>query len=210
MTSSIEIRPATRNDLDAVERLKIKIFSSQPHSAMGQIPLEVQVKVGLALLDAMGDIPGQTVVAFDGSYLVGVTSFETVENSRLPKLKDFSILLPLGFWGILRLVFAAVISHYPSNPHEAYFHGLAVEPGYRRRGIAEHLLVLAEQQALSMRKDLVVIIISKENTASLTLVKKLGYHEVVEQPNFLRALFLGAPKFIRLEKQICPVPNDKT
>jgi GNAT superfamily N-acetyltransferase len=210
MTSSIKIRPAIQNDLEKVERLKIEIFSSQPHSVMGQLPLEIQVKVRLALLNATGNIPGQTVVAFDGTHLVGVVSFETLENLRLPKLKDFSILRPLGFWSILRLVFVTIISYYPSNLHEAYFHGLAVEPGYRRHGVAECLLIAAEQQALHMGKDLAVIMVSRENIASLKLVEKLGYREVVEQPNFLRTFFFGAPKFIRLEKQIVPGSSDKT
>jgi ribosomal protein S18 acetylase RimI-like enzyme len=210
MTSSIEIRLATRNDLDAVERLKIKIFSSQPHPAMGQLPLEVQVKVRLALNEATGNLPGQIFGAFDGSCLVGVTSFETAENLRFPKWKDFSILRPLGFWGILRLMFIVAISYYPSNPHEAYFHGTAIESEYRRRGIAEQLRMAAEQQALHMGKDLAVVIVSRENIASIKLAKKLGYHEVANRHNFLRPLFLGAPKFIRLEKQIVPRSSNRT
>jgi ribosomal protein S18 acetylase RimI-like enzyme len=210
MTSSIEIRPAAWNDLDAAERLKIKIFSSQPNSAMGQLPLEVQVKVRLALLQATGNIPGQTIVALDGTHLVGVTSFEVAENLKLPKLKDFMILRPLGFWSILRMLFVATVSYHPNNPREAYFHGLAVEPGYRRHGVAERLLLAAEQQALLIGKNLAVSIVSRANIASLKLVKKLGYCEMVEQPNFLRTFLLGVPKFIRLEKQIVPGSNDKT
>ena len=209
MTSSIEIRPATRNDLEAVERLKIKIFSSQPHSALGQTSLEVQVKVRVALNEATGDLPEQTFGAFDGSRLVGVISFETANNLRLPKLKDFRILLPLGLWGILRLLFVATISYYPSRPREAYFHGIAIEPDYRRRGIAERLSMAAEQQALRMGKDLAVVIVSHENNASLKLTERLGYHEVVHGHNFVHTFFLGGPKFIRLEKQIVRVLNGK-
>jgi GNAT superfamily N-acetyltransferase len=209
MTNSIEIRPATRNDLDAVERLKIKIFSSQPHSAMGQLPLEVQVKVRLALNDATGNLPGQIFVAFDGPRLVGVTSFEIAENLRFPKWKDFSILRPLGFQGILRLMFIVAISYYPSDPREAYFHGTAIEPEYRRRGIAEQLRMAAEQQALRMGKDLAAVIVFRENIASLKLAKKLGYCEVVNQRNFLRSLFFGTPKFIRLQKQLIPCSSGR-
>ena len=210
MTNTIEIRPATRNDLEAVERLKIKIFSSNSNSAMSQLPLEVQVKVRLALNEATGNLPEQVFVAFDGSRLVGVTSFETTANSRLPRWKNFSILWPLGFLGILRLLFVIATSYYPSDPREAYFYGTSIESDYRRRGIAKQLRMAAEKQAIRMGKDLAVVIVSHENIASLKLAKKLGYYEVARPRNFLRTLFLGSPKFIRLEKQIVPHSSNKT
>jgi ribosomal protein S18 acetylase RimI-like enzyme len=207
MTSHIEIRPLSAKDLEAVERLKIGIFSSQPHSAMGRLPLETQIQVRVALNKATGNLPEQTIGAFDGPRLVGVTSFETAENLRFPRWKDAAVLLPLGLFGILRLLFVASLSYYPSNPREAYLHGLAIDADYRRRGIAERLMTATEQQALHMGKDFAVIMISQKNTASLNLVKKLDYHEIIYQRNFLRTFFLGEPEFIRLEKQITPVSH---
>jgi len=205
MIDLIEIRPAAWKDLEAVERLKIRIFSSLPNSAMGRLPLETQLKVRLALNKATGNIPEQTMAAFDGARLVGVTSFETAENLRFPRLKDVAILSPLGLWGALRVWLVASLSYYPDQPREAYFHGIATESDYRHRGIAKRLMTAAEQQALHMGKDFAVVMVSRENTASINLMKKLGYHEVIYQRNILRTFFLGEPKFIRLEKQITPV-----
>ena len=80
MADSIEVRPATCNDLAALERLKVETFSSQRHSAMGQTSLEVQTRVRLALDEAIGSAPGRNMVALDESRLVGVVSFATAAD----------------------------------------------------------------------------------------------------------------------------------
>lgn len=208
MTDEIEVRPATRGDLEAVEWFNLKIFSSQSHSAMGRTPVEVQTRVRLALREATGNVPEQTCLAFDGPSLIGIISFETADNRKLPPLRDFWILRPLGLWGAVRLVVVALLSYYPSDPREAYFHGIGVDPAYRRQRVAERLQLAAEQQALRMGKDLAVVLISYQNTPSLNFARKVGFCEVPRRRHFLRTLFLGTPRYARLEKRLTPIPGN--
>lgn len=198
MNDMFEIRLATRDDLEAVEHLRIEIFSS----SLGQIPVDVQINVRRSLYEATDRLPEQTSVAFDGPDLIGATSFEIVENLKFPRLKDFSIFRPLGLRGALRLLFSATRSYYPSHPDEAYFYGTAIQPAYRGRGLAVRLRTVAEQQAIHMKKNLAVGLIARDNTSSLKLAKKLGFHEVPVQRNALLTFFLGPPQFIRIEKRL--------
>jgi ribosomal protein S18 acetylase RimI-like enzyme len=63
-------------------------------------------------------------------------------------------------------------------PNSYYICGLAVFPDYRQRGIATHLMQLAEQQAIAKGLPQVSLIVFEQNTRAKRLYDRLGYREI--------------------------------
>ena len=82
------------------------------------------------------------------------------------------------------------------NRH-AYIANLAVHPGYRRRGIAERLMMEAEARAREFGCRWVVLHVDERNVAGRRLYAKLGYRTVARQ-GWLEALVEGRGEGERL------------
>ncbi len=211
MKHNIEFRPGRPEDIEVVEELILRTFTSTFRPALGNIPLETQVRVQSSLRRARSKPMEEVIVALEGPTLVGVIMGKTAATSDRGQ---FSTLLralsPLGILGTLRylLVNLTTYTHYKPAPGELYSYGMAIAPAYRRRGIARALLQQVDEKARRAGKTMVCGFVVAQNTASRTLCQKVGYHEVSVQNKPLRGWVLGEPEVIRVEKPLSP-QNDK-
>lgn len=102
-----------------------------------------------------------------------------VAASLAPATADqWNALMIGGTTGVLvaeeggRMVGAVVAA---SDGWRAYIYHLAVEEGYRRRGIGQRLMGDAEQQLLSTGARHVFVAIHQDNTEGLALAGTMGY-----------------------------------
>jgi ribosomal protein S18 acetylase RimI-like enzyme len=72
-----------------------------------------------------------------------------------------------------RLVAAAVLTH---DGRKGWINRLAVDPVYRRRGLASLLIAEAERWFQEIGLEVFAALIEDENAASLALFDALGYH----------------------------------
>ncbi len=198
----MEIRPATLDDLEAVERLNLQVFASVSKGLMDHLPLETQVQTRINLRRASGDPVEGLLVVTDGDRLVGSIEVETREMSPRRGWAHLKALRPLGLlraWQVL--LTWAVVSYRPA-PHEAYLHGMVIDPAYRRQGLARRLTLAAEEQARRYGKSLTVALISPDNAPSLALIKRCGYHRSNHRLDILHRLIKRGQAFIRMEKSL--------
>lgn len=68
------------------------------------------------------------------------------------------------------------------EPDSYYVAGLAVEEGWRRRGIARHLMQMAEEKCRALKLNKLSLIVFEENKAAHDFYIRLGYREVMRKP----------------------------
>ncbi|WP_333609585.1 GNAT family N-acetyltransferase/peptidase C39 family protein [Arsukibacterium sp.] len=66
----------------------------------------------------------------------------------------------------------------------ARLYSIAVDPAFRQRGLAEKLLLAAEQQAADRRCALLRLEVRKDNVPAIKLYQKLQYHEFAVKHDF--------------------------
>lgn len=206
MEHDIQLRPGRLEDSEAVEELILRIFSSTFRPALGNVPLETQVRVQVGLRLTRRQPTEGMIVAMDGPNLAGVVMGNTAEMGRSPFVSRLRALSPLGILGTLRflLINLTVYTHYKPAPNEIYLYGLTIAPAYRRRGIGRALMQRIEETGQEAGKTVACGFIVAQNLASRALCQKLGYHESDVQKKPLRGWVLGEPEVVRVEKLISP------
>src|SRR4051794_10323875 len=142
----------------------------------------------LALLEAVWSRPGhaasyefcRVAVAEDGRLAGLVAGFPVREGDRLSRRFVSLTLRRLPPWrlpgtfGHLRAAGAAP----PPPPYDAYYvDALAVEPDFRRRGIAKHLLAIAESDAVTAGCSRVALDTGLHNAPARALYSAYGFRE---------------------------------
>jgi ribosomal protein S18 acetylase RimI-like enzyme len=205
----IEVRQATADDLEAVERLLHATFGGGPRGVLRGVPPELALAVRLALRRASPNPPGGLYVACDGPAVVGVVALETAETAAAPGLGALRHLRPLGLPAALRVLVRARATAYRPARDEAYLWGLAVAPLYRRRGLGADLLAAVEGAARRRGKRVARCVVARDNAASLALTRRWGFREIrppASPAAVLRRLTPGRPPVVYLEKALAPAP----
>lgn len=174
----MNIRPATKADLETVERLKLQAPSLHTTAALNGTGLEAQLQTQLNLWRTGRRSLQTLLVATDDDRVIGAIALDTVETAVAPRLTDLPALRPLGFRRTLRFLFTWLYSYRPQSVAEAYLREVIVEPVYRQHGIAVHLTQEAERLAQRLGKTVSAVLIDRSNKPSLNLIRKLGYREV--------------------------------
>ena len=79
---------------------------------------------------------------------------------------------PIGLRDDERLVAVVIATH---DSRKGWINRLAVDPGYRRQGLAVHLIRLCETHFQHLGIDVWAALIEDSNEASMALFRKAGY-----------------------------------
>jgi ribosomal protein S18 acetylase RimI-like enzyme len=198
---ALEIRPARRSDLGAIDRLLGETFGQTAGSAFGGASLAAQRRLRRVLRRLDPRPTDGLLVATDGAAIAGVIALETDGTATPLRSAARPALRLLGPVGGLRFLLAAWVARYRPAPAEAYLSCLAVAPSYRRRGLGERLLAAAEREAWRRGKTLLSLLVARDNRASLALCQKLGFRP--GRPTGWRRLRpFGRTGFIYLQKRL--------
>src|SRR4051794_18042366 len=168
----------------------------------------------LALLQAVWPRRGHAAsyefcsVAFDHDRPIGVLAgFPVREGDRLSRRFVTLTLVRLPPWRLpatfRHLHAAGGVS--PSPPLDAYYvDALAVDPEYRRLGIARRLLKLAEAEARRHGLDRIALDTGLHNAPARALYSTYGFREreIRRAPDDRTARALGGPGFVGYLKDV--------
>ena len=177
----MQIRPATFDDLETVERLRLQTFSVTDTSTLRRVPEAVQLDVRLKMWRLTEHVLKGLLVAWEGEQFVGTIAVGTGETTLRFAWPQLTVLRSLGVVPMMRYLAVWAMTHYEPAAEEAYLYGVVVDPAYRRRGAAADLTIAAEDLARRWGKRLALGFIHHSNTPSLHLIQKLGYHAVEPQ-----------------------------
>jgi ribosomal protein S18 acetylase RimI-like enzyme len=161
-----------------------------------------------ALLDAIYPRPGHAAsfelcrVAIEDGRLVGVVAgFPVLEGDRLARtFVRLSVpRLPVWAWPATLRHLRAAGRVSPTPPANAFYvDALAVDAGYRRRGIAKALLADAEQRARRAGLAGLALDTGLHNDAARALYLAYGFSErdVRRAPDARTARAIGGPGFV--------------
>jgi len=105
----------------------------------------------------------------------------------------------------LRAVWATTLLSYPrysSVSTEAYIERLVISPSFRRQGMAQRLLLAAEDLARDAGKKSVGLHVTVGNLGALRLYEAAGFVEVSRQRSFLTGWFLDIREWLYLKKEL--------
>ena len=168
----------------------------------------------LAMLEAVYGRRGHAAsferchVAVTGDRIVGlVAGFPVPEGDRLSRrfVKMTLRRMPPWHWPRTLRHLRAAGGLAPHPPLDAYYvDALAVDPGFRRRGIAHRLLQEAEQQARRTGMRRLALDTGLHNAPARALYEAYGFgeHEIRRAPDASTAQALGGPGFVAYLKAL--------
>ena len=170
----MEIRRATKHDLDAIDRLLTDTLWQEDQSVFGHLPFETQQRLRKALRRTTRDPAAGVLIVLDDTTVVGMLAVHTTEIDELPLRTTWRVVRLAGLIAALHFMVQALRRYRPRR-HEAYLFGLAVAPSHRRRGLAERLMVAGENYARQLGKPTAVGFIAHDNAASMAVSTNRGW-----------------------------------
>ena len=200
------VRLARSEDDQAIAALVVEGFLDKFRPVFGR-RMDRSVKImekWISLEHASGGVRSLVVEGYATAEIAGSVGIRT-EPSR----ED---ILARGLWraltrnlGFPRAVWATTLLSYPrysSVSTEAYIERLVISPSFRRQGMAQRLLLAAEDLARDADKKSVGLHVTGGNLGALRLYEAAGYVEVSRQRSFLTGWFLDISEWLYLKKEL--------
>jgi GNAT superfamily N-acetyltransferase len=198
----MEIRLATFSDLEAIERLRLQMFSHAVSAVLDGVHPETQLAVRLKLWQRTPALLQDVLVALDGEQIVGTITVLTKENVPRFHWAHLGILRALGVWQMVRYLALWRLTQYVPAPAEAYLYGIAVHPAYQRQGVASQLSLAAEEHARRLGKCMASAFIERKNFPSIKLAQKHRFQCAAPKRNGIRRVMTRDSMFVRCEKHL--------
>lgn len=207
--SDLRVRPATRDDLEAIAEILVEGFADKFRAAFGRrMDCAHRIVFRTLSTEAEGHRLGGLFVADYGGRVVGTIALRRREDPEAPFWPATAILFEeLGLLGGLRALFYLSLLDQPCRRNEAYISDVAVAAPMRRQGIGTALLLKAEEVARGWGKHAVVLDVSARNEPAIRLYRHLGYRQERRRTALLAGLLLGEACWLRLRKEL-PVRSD--
>jgi ribosomal protein S18 acetylase RimI-like enzyme len=198
------VRLARSEDDQAIAALVVEGFLDKFRPVFGR-RMDRSVKImekWISLEHASGGVRSLVVEGYANAEIAGSIGVRTA-----PSRED---VLARGLWrtltrnlGLLRAVWATTMLSYPrysSVSSEAYIERLVISPSFRRQGMAQRLLLAAEDLARDAGKKSVGLHVTGGNLGALRLYEAAGYVEVSRQRSILTGWFLDIREWLYLKK----------
>ncbi len=200
------VRLARSEDDQAIAALVVEGFLDKFRPVFGR-RMDRSVKImekWISLEHASGGVRSLVVEGYANAEIAGSIGVRTA-----PSRED---VLARGLWrtltrnlGLLRAVWATTLLSYPryaSVSSEAYIERLVISPSFRRQGMAQRLLLAAEDLARDAGKKSVGLHVTGGNLGALRLYEAAGYVEVSRQRSILTGWFLDIREWLYLKKKL--------
>ena len=143
------------------------------------------------------------LVAVADNQVIGTVTLRTWEmgsdNSGAAELAFHQVL---GTWGAMRSIFALSLLDHMIGRDEGYITDVAVLNPYRRRGVAQALLIRAEEDARFRRKRFLGLYVSAANQAARRLYLRVGFAEHHKRRSLLAGWLLRQRVWIYMRKDV--------
>src|SRR5215212_9332519 len=158
----------------------------------------------VVLEHASGGVTSLVIEGYGAGEIAGSVGVRTADSRE--------DVLARGLWrtlernlGLPRALWATTLLSYPrysSVSSEAYIERLVVSPDFRRQGMAQRLLLAAEDLARAAGKKSVGLHVTVGNLGALRLYEAAGFVEVSRQRSFLTGWFLDIREWLYLKKEL--------
>jgi len=201
---TIDIRPARMDDIYPILGLHREAFADKFGAAFGvggaargiEAMAEAWRRQGATALRGM-------LVAVADNQVIGTITLRTWEmgsdNSGAAELAFHQVL---GTWGAMRSIFALSLLDHIIGRDEGYITDVAVLNPYRRRGVAQALLIRAEEDARFRRKRFLGLYVSAANQAARRLYLRAGFAEHHKRRSLLAGWLLRQRVWIYMRKDV--------
>lgn len=200
----IDIRPALMSDIYPILGLHREAFADKFGAAFG---LKGMARGVEAMAEAwrrqgVSSLRGMWVAEADGQ-VIGTITLRTWEmgadNTGAAEMAFHQVLGP---WGAIRSIFALSLLDHQIDRAEGYITDVAVLAPYRRRGVAQALLIRAEEEARARRKRYLGLYVSGANQAARQLYRRYGFVERRVRRSLLAGLVLRQGAWIFMRKDL--------
>jgi ribosomal protein S18 acetylase RimI-like enzyme len=201
---TIDIRPARMDDSYPILGLHREAFADKFGAAFG-------VRGAARGIEAMAEawrrqgpaaLRGMLVATADGR-VIGTITLRTWEmgndNTGAAEVAFHQVL---GTWGAMRSIFALSLLDHPIARDEGYITDVAVLGPYRRRGVAQALLVRVEEDARLRRKRFLGLYVSAANQSARQLYVRNGFVEHHKRRSLLAGWLLRQRMWIYMRKDM--------
>lgn len=201
---AVVIRSAHMDDLEPMLGLQAEAFADKFRAAFGRRAAQRGLAAMLSVHRLQGPYSLQGMyVALHADRLVGTITMRTVEMRADDGMQvEQAFLRELGTWGTLRAMHAfSRLEHYIGR-HEAYITDVAVDPAFRRRGVARTMMLHIAQAAREKHKHTLGLYVSASNTGARTLYHSLGFRDFSVRRSWWNGWLLGERRWVYMT---CPL-----
>jgi ribosomal protein S18 acetylase RimI-like enzyme len=203
-TISLEIRPARPEDTRPILLLHCEAFADKFGAAFGahgvargvEAMAEAWRRQGISALRGM-------FVACSDQQVIGTITLRTWEMGHEDAAAaEMAFHQVLGPWGALRSFVALSLLDHTISRDEGYLTDVAVHSAYRRRGVAQAMLLRAEEEARLRRKKNLSLYVSAANQGAHQLYRRVGFHDIRLRTSLLAGVLLRRLRWIYMHKPI--------
>jgi ribosomal protein S18 acetylase RimI-like enzyme len=201
---NIEIRPAKFDDIQSVVALHQEAFADKFSGAFGVKHIDQGAEALATAWRRQGPtaLRGMFVAALEDQ-VIGTVTLRTWEmgsdDSGGAELAFYQVL---GTWKATRSIFALSLLNHPVERHESFLTDVAVLEPYRRRGIAQALLMRAEEEARLRRKRYLSLYVSAANAGAHRLYQRLGFVDDHVRQSWMARFLFGQRSWIFMRKTL--------
>jgi ribosomal protein S18 acetylase RimI-like enzyme len=204
LLTSVDIRPARMDDIYPILTLHSEAFSDKFGAAFGSRGMArgIEAMAEAWRRQGSGALRGM-LVAWADDQVIGTITLRTWEmGAEDTGAAEMAFHRVLGSWGALRSIFALSLLDHQINRDEGYITDVAVRSDYRRRGIAQTLLVRVEEDARLRRKRFLSLYVSSANHGAHQLYRNAGFQDVRQRRSLLAALVLRQWGWVFMRKDL--------
>ncbi len=203
---TLTVRTAHVNDIAEVLALHRFAFADKFGSAFGagQAALDRGVAaLALAWSHKGGRMLRGMLVAERDGVVVGTLTLRTWEmGDGESETIEYAFQQVLGLWGTMRSLFVLSLLTHRVGRFEGYITDVAVHQQYRRQGVAQALLAVAERTARQQRRHYLGLYVSNSNTGAHRLYEQAGFHVARVQKSWMTRLLFGQRNWLYMRKNL--------
>jgi ribosomal protein S18 acetylase RimI-like enzyme len=200
----VDIRPAQMSDIYPILGLHREAFADKFGAAFGANGMARGVEAMAEAWRRQGAsaLRGMFVAEWD-SQVIGTVTLRTWEmGGENTGAAEMAFHQMLGSWGAIRSIFALSLLDHQIDRAEGYITDVAVLATYRRRGVAQALLVRAEEEARMRRKRYLGLYVSAANVEARRLYERAGFVERRVRRSLLAGMVLGQRSWVFMRKDL--------
>lgn len=200
----IHIRAAEMRDINTILVLHCEAFADKFGGAFGTKGV---TKGATAMANAWkrqgsSSLAGMLVAELD-SQIIGTIMLRTYEmDNDQNYATELAFQQTLGIWGAAWSIFALSLLSHKIGKYEGFITDVAVLKPFRRRGVAQKLLVEAEKKARAQNKSYLGLYVSSANDGARHLYESNGFHQAHVRRSWMTRLIFGQREWIYMRKNV--------
>ncbi len=198
--SVISITELKPDNLEDYLKVDFDAFSEKIKLAFGN---DKEAALNIMRTEIAGNINNNRhYIARIRNKIVGIIEIVSSENIKT-YIRDLRVYVKyLGFLKALRAFIISLFENPKLNSKTVYIDTVAVEPGHRRKGVAEKMLAFIENLAGKNGKKALTLWVAARNNNALNLYKKFGFTVSSKKSSWIAERYTGYRDWLYMKKEI--------